>query len=472
MTGSGTGRWWALAALTGANVLVFASVTIMNVALPDLRTDLSLSAGAARWVVTLYSLVFGMLILLGGRLGDVLGLRSCLVAGLVGFSAASVLGGLATNAELLLLARGLQGGAGALVAATAVSLMSVAFPTGRERALAFAVLGIVMGVGTPGSLLLGGLLVDLLSWRWCLLVNVPLALLAAVGVRLFAPPGDRRPGSRVDVAGAVLAVLGLAAVAGGLDRATAWGWSDARTLGLLLGGAAGLTAFALALRRATHPLVPPYLLRRRTRSLGYVAAFFVGVAMFAGMFVLTVFLQVALARSPTEIGIAFAPFMLGAVGITWTLPALRATFTPGSVLALGLTAAGGAVLTLALLSARSTYVTGVLPAMVLLGVGGTIVMVTAADLATADAGEDSGVAGSMVNSAQQVGAGLGTALLTSVMTTTTHAELTRGAEPLAAAIAGYARSGMVGGTIVILAACLVWAMCARPGPGAAARPGA
>ncbi|MDQ6524467.1 MFS transporter [Nocardioides sp. LHD-245] len=470
--GRDIGRWWALAALTGANMLVFASVTILNVALPDLRTDLSLTAGTTRWVVTLYSLVFGMLILLGGRLGDVLGLRSCLVGGLVGFSAASVLGGLAANAELLLLARALQGGAGALVAATAVSLMSVTFPAGRDRALAFAVLGVVMGVGTPGSLLLGGLLVDLLSWRWCLLVNVPLALLAAVGVQLFAPPGERRAGARVDVAGAALAGLGLAAVVGGLDRATAWGWSDARTLGLLLGGAVALAGFALALRRATDPLIPPHLLRRRTRSLGYLAAFFVGVAMFAGMFVLTVFLQVAHDRSPTEIGIAFVPFMLGAVAITWVLPALRASVSSSSVLALGLAAAGGAVLTLALLSARSTYATGVLPAMVLLGVGGTIVMITAADLATADAGGDSGVAGSMVNSAQQLGAGLGTALLTSVMTTTTHAELTGGAEPVAAAVAGYARSGLVGGTIVILAACLVWAMRAQPRPGAATRPGA
>jgi MFS family permease len=436
----------------------------MNVALPGLRADLSLTAGTAQWVVTLYSLVFGMLILLGGRLGDVVGLRRCLLGGLLGFSAASAVGGLASSATLLLLARAVQGGSGALVAATAVSLMSVTFPAGRDRARAFGVLGVVMGVGTPGSLLLGGLLVDVLSWRWCLLVNVPLGLLVALGVRLFAPPGPRRPGARIDLVGAALASLALAAMVGGLDRAAVWGWSDGRTVGLLLGGALGLTVFALALTRSTHPLVPVHLLRRRVRVLGYAAAFFVGVAMFAGMFLLTVFLEVAHDRTPTEIGIAFTPFMVGAVGITWALPALRATFAPPSVLATGLLAAGAGVLTLGRLSAESSYMTGVLPAMVLLGAGGTVVMVTAADVATADAGGDSGVAGAMVNSAQQVGAGLGTALLTTVMTSTTRAELVGGAEPIAAAVAGYARAGMVGGAGVMLAACLVWALRARRRP--------
>lgn len=450
-------RWGLLACLTGANLLVFASVTIMNVALPEAKEGLALSPSATQSVVTLYSLSFGALILVGGRLADVIGLRRCLVAGLVGFAVASLLGGVANGAVVLLAARVLQGGAGALVAATAMALLSVSFPAGRPREVAFGVLGVVMGLGTAGSFLLGGTLVEALSWRWCLLVNVPLALVAAWGIMRLAPSGARRAGARVDLAGAVVISAALALLVVGLDRAIVWGWWHAATLALLTGGVVGLGLFVGAARRATQPLIPPHLLRSSRRVAGYGAALFVGVAMFAGMFILTAFLQQVKDLAPIETGLAFLPFGVSAVGTTWLLPAIQARLSSSTVLAGGLLLAGAAVGTFVALQPGSAYVTGVLPAMLLLGAGGTLVMVTAGDVATAGAGEDSGVAGSMVNAAQQIGASLGTALLVSVMTLASEAERSAGVGEKDALVIGFARAGLVGALVVLVVATVVLA---------------
>jgi len=452
---TGSRRWFALAALTGANMLVFASVTIMHVALPAARSDLTLSTGATHLVVTLYSLTFGTFILLAGRLADVFGLRRCLVAGLIGFAAASLLGGMAPDGVTLLLARVLQGGAGAFVAATAVSLMSVCFPSGRDREIAFAVLGVVMGIGTAGSFLLAGALVDVLSWRWCLLVNVPLAAVIAGVIGRTAPRGPRRTGSRIDIIGAVLICVSLAALVAGLDRVTAWGWWNGRTLGLLVGGLIGFGLFVTALRRADEPLVPLHLMADRNRVAAFVAAAFVGIAMFAGMFVLTSFLQEVRGSSPVRTGLAFVPFAVAAILTTWALPRARARVSAARVLGVGLFLAGAGVATFTLLEPGSTYLGGVLPAMLLLGSGGTVVMITASDVATQGASADSGVAGSLVNSAQQVGAALGTALLTSIINVTTRDELSAGTDAGAAAIAGYARAGLTGALLLFASAILV-----------------
>ena len=457
-SGTHVGRWWALALLTGSNLLVFASVTIMNVALPQTQSDLGLSGSATQAVVTVYSLTFGTLILLGGRVADVLGLRRCLVAGLLGFAASSLLGGVAADARTLLVARGLQGAAGALVAATAIPLMSVIFPVGRERKVAFAALGVVMGIGTAGSFLLGGALVDLLSWRWCLFINVPVAIVIAAGVLAATPRRPRAARAGVDVRGAILVSMSLGALAIGLDRATVWGWAHAGTIALLTGGAIGIGLFVASLRRAAQPLVPPRLMRNRSRVAGYIAALFAGVAMFAGMFVLTSFMQEAWGASPLKIGMAFLPFAAGAVIATAALPAIRARFKPGPVLAVGLAILGVAIVSFVFLSPDANYTTGVLPAMLLLGSGGTVVMITAGDVATEGAGEDSGIAGALVNSAQQVGAALGTALFTSVMLSAQHDELAAGAEPIAAVVAGYSHAGVVGAALLAVAVITVLAV--------------
>jgi MFS family permease len=457
----GARRGFALALLTSANLLVFASVTIMNVALPDIRTDLLLSHGGAQGVVTFYSLAFGALLVLGGRLADIVGLRRCLTAGLAGFAAASLLGGVAPEPGVLLAARIVQGAAGAVVAATAVSLLSVTFPSGRHREIAFTTLGVVMGVGTAGSFVAGGVLVDLASWRWCLLVNVPIALLVAVGVARTAPTGPRTTQAHLDVGGAALICLSLGAIVLGLDRATAWGWGHTGTVALLTGGAAGLGIFAATLPGKDQPLIPLQLLGDRIRVIAYAASGLVGIGMFAGMYVLTTLLHTVLGLSPTQIGLAFLPFAVGAVVTTWALPHVRARLPVAVVLAAGLMLTAAAVATFVALEPGSRYSTHVLPAMLLLGAGGTVVMITAGEVATAGAGANSGVAGSLVNAAQQIGAATGTALLATAMTMTTRDELAQGAEPVEAAVAGYARAGLIAALLLLIPAIGVALMTKR-----------
>ncbi|MGK9272606.1 MFS transporter [Williamsia muralis] len=448
----GARRGFALGLLTSANLLVFASVTIMNVALPDLQTDLLLSHGQAQGVVTFYSLAFGALLVLGGRLADIVGLRRCITTGLVGFAAASLLGGLAPEPGVLLAARLAQGAAGALVAATAVSLMSVIFPSGRGREIAFTTLGVVMGIGTAGSFVAGGVLVDLASWRWCLLVNVPIALLLAAGIAHTAPEGPRTTQAHLDVGGAILICLSLGAIMLGLDRATAWGWGHTGTVALLVGGAAGIGIFAATLPGKDQPLIPPSLLGDRLRVIAYAASGLVGIGMFAGMYVLTALLHTVLGLSSTQIGLAFLPFAVGAVVTTWALPRVRTRLPVAVVLAVGLMLTAAAIATFVALEPSSRYSTHVLPAMLLLGAGGTLVMITAGEVATAGAGPHSGVAGSLVNAAQQIGAATGTALLATAMTITTRTELARGAEPVEAAVAGYAHAGLIAALLLLTAA--------------------
>lgn len=455
---TGKHRWWAVGLLTGANLLAFASVTIMNVALPQAQAQLSMGDGSTQAVITVYSLTFGTLILVGGRFADALGLRRCLIGGLIAFAMASLMGGLATETSVLLSARALQGGAAAFVAATAVPLMSVIFPAGRQRNSAFGALGIVMGIGTAGSFLLGGAMVQLLSWRWSLFINVPLALVGATGILLTIPGHRSGVRVRVDARGALLISIALGLLVFGLDRASALGWQHPGVHALLAGGIVGTGLFVASLRSAQQPLIPAHLMRDRARVSGCLAAFFAGIAMFAGMFVLTAFMQSAWDIPPVRIGLAFLPFAIGAVIVTVVLPRIRAQFAPGPVLAAGLALAACGLASLGFLDSASGYIGGVLPAMLLLGAGGTVVMITAGDVATAGAAADSGVAGALVNSAQQVGAALGTAVLGAVMLSVGQGADTGEAEPFVTTVGGYARGGLVGAGIVIIAAIVILAI--------------
>lgn len=450
--------WWALGFLSSANLLAFASVTIMNVALPQTQTQLSMTDGSAQAVLTVYSLTFGTLILVGGRLADTLGLRRCLTGGLIGFALASLLGGFAVIPVVLLVARALQGGAAAFVAATAIPLMSVIFSSGRKRSVAFGTLGIVMGIGTAGSFVLGGAMADMLSWRWSLLINVPLALLTAAGVYLTVPKHSSKASIGLDPLGAILASVSLGLLVLGLNRASELGWRHSGAHALLVGGVLGLALFVVSLRRVKHPLIPLHLLSSPVRVAGYLAAFFAGIAMFAGMFVLTSFMQTAWHVSPVQVGLAFLPFAAGAIVVTMVLPHIRAHIAPPRVLAAGLLLAAGGLASLGRLNPESAFIEGVLTAMLLLGAGGTVVMITAGDVATAGAADDSGVAGALVNSSQQVGAVLGTAAVGTVIQSAIQGVETGESEPVVAMVAGYAQGSLFGAAIVTVAAVAMFAI--------------
>lgn len=458
----GADRWWALGFVLTGYLAVFAGVTTMNVALPAAQTDLGFADAERQLVITLYALSFGALMVPAGRLADVIGLSRCFAAGMAGFGAASLLGGLADSTAVLLTSRALQGATGALVAATGLALLSVMFPSGRERARAFGVLGTVMGLGTAGSFVVAGALVDGLSWRGCLLVNVPLALVVVVGLLRTAPatPPPPRGESRLDLVGAALVMASVALLVGGFDRAGVLGWSSTTAMVLLAVGLLLALLLLVWLLRSAQPLIPRSLIVEQHRVIAFAAVFMVGIAMFAGMFLLTGYLQEILGYSALLTGLGFVPFGVAAVLVSHLLAvhplgSAAGAVGPRTVLVVGLLAAAAAIASLALLDPTTGYV-GVLPAMLLLGGGGTAVMVTGAASATFGAGRNSGVAGALVNSAQQIGAALGTGLLTAVAASAT-ARAGRGVADPDSVIHGYAVAGLVGSALLLVAALLVTA---------------
>lgn len=448
----------ALAFVLAANVLVFSGVTIMNVALPDAQAELGLSDGTRQWVITLYGLFFASLMIVGGRVADLAGLRRCLVGGLLGFGAASMLGGLASSAAMLLLARAAQGAAGAMVAATALALVSALFPRGAARARAFGALGVVMGIGTAGSFLVAGVFVELLSWRWCLLVNAPVVAVLALGVLRTVPEPtrdtDRR---RVDVVGAVLVTAAAALVLTGLDRVGTLTWAHPVPIVTLALGVVALCLLVHRSRSARDPLIPPGLVADRVRAMALAAVCGGGFGMFAGMFVLGSFLQDVQHRSALVTGLAFIPFGLSATVTSRYLARVRDRLGTVPLLATGLALVAAALATFVLLRAESSWAATV-PATVLLGAGGTVVMVAGADTVTRGAGRDSGVAGSLVNSVQQLGAAIGTAALAAVLVPA--AAIGTGT----AQIAGYGRAGIMGATVLLVLVVALPVLRARVAP--------
>lgn len=452
------GLWWALGFVLAGYLAVFAGVTMMNVALPAAQADLGFADAARQWVITLYALCFGALMVPAGRIGDVIGLPRCFVVGMAGFGAASLVGGLADTTALLLAARALQGATGAVVAATGLALLSVMFPSGPARARAFGVLGTVMGLGTAGSFAVAGVLVDGVSWRGCMLVNVPIAIVVVVGLLRTAPrtPHAVPERSRLDLVGATLVTASIALLLAGFDRAGVLGWSAAATVALLTVGLALTGLLAVWLHRSEHPLIPRSLVADPARAVALVTVFMVGIAMFAGMFFLTGYLQDVLGYTALITGLGFVPFGAAALLVshllaTHQLGTPSGAVGPRVVLAIGLFAAAAAIASFALLEPTAGYV-GVLPAMLLLGAGGTAVMVTGSASATLGAGRDSGVAGALVNSAQQVGAAVGTGLLTAVAAGASRALARTGVPEVEVVLHGYAVAGLLGAGLLVVAA--------------------
>lgn len=447
--------------LTGY-LVAFAAVTMLNVALPAAQADLGMSTAGRQWVVTAYSLTFGGFMLLGGRLGDLLGLRRALTLGLAGYAATSVVAGLAPSAAVLVLGRAGQGIAAALVAPAGLALLSVSFPSGPARARAFGILGTVMGVGTAGSLVLAGWLVDVASWRWAILLGAAAAAVSAVGVARTAPP-DAPVRTTLDVRGAVLVTGGSIALVLGFDRARSDGWTSTGSLALLALGAALAAVFVWWVATRPLALVPRRVLTDGGRAPAYVAVFVLAIGLFAGMFLLTGHLQDVRGWSALRTGLGFLPFSVSAMAASRVIGRWGPSTSPRLALVVGLLATGGALALVARLDPGTPYATGVLPAMALLGLAGTVVMVTASEVATRAAGPDSGIAGAAVGAVQQLGAALGTALLTSIASgSTTGLDPTDGAWRQAV-VDGSSRAAAVGTVLVVVGAVLVAATGRRTG---------
>jgi EmrB/QacA subfamily drug resistance transporter len=407
-------RWWILGVVGLAQLMVVLDATIVNIALPSAQRDLGFSNADRQWVVTAYALAFGGLLLLGGRLSDLVGRRRMLIIGLVGFAAASALGGAANSFGLLVIGRGAQGAFGALLAPAALSTLTVTFTDPAERGRAFGVYGAIAGAGGAVGLLLGGVLTEYLSWRWCLYVNVILAVIAVAGaVRLLAPQ-PRDPDVRIDWPGTVLVAAGLVAVVYGLAEADTAGWSAPTTIALLLAGVVLLAAFVLVEQRVQHPLLPLRIVLNRFRGGAYLAIGLSAIGVFGIFLFLTYYLQLTLAYSPVKSGLAFLP-MIAAIVAASTISSgvLMPRTGPRPLIPAGLIlGAGGLVLLAEELGLRTSYPGQILPALLLVGAGLGVVFGCALNTATYGTGAaDAGVAAALVNTNQQVGGSIGTALL-------------------------------------------------------------
>jgi EmrB/QacA subfamily drug resistance transporter len=448
--------------------MIALDATIMNVALPSVQADLGFSDADRQWVITAYTLTFGALLLLGGRIADSVGRIRAFVIGLTGFSAASAAAGMATSLSALAAARAAQGAFTALLAPTVLSLIAVTFIEPRERARAFAVFGAIAGVGGATGLVLGGALTEMWGWRACLLVNVPIALVASVGawsLRESAPVVTRPSRGRLDVVGAMSAVAGLVAVALGCAQAAAHGWRSPPVLGLLAAGLTLLGGFVWWESRMASPMLPPRILLDRNRAGANLAVALTIAALLGAFLLLTYYLQVVRGYDPFRAGLAFLPLSAAVLAssqltarLVPRLP-LRALAVPGLLVA----ACGMALLTK--LSTDSAYLTAVLPAEILIGLGVGAVFTPAINAATSGVDQHhAGIAAAVVNTAQQVGGSVGVATLNSVAAiTTSHS--TPGRPPSTAALVhGYSAAAAVAGAILVAAAALAAVLITQPSP--------
>ncbi|MFD7877447.1 MFS transporter [Streptomyces sp. NPDC059766] len=417
--GASPKRWWILAIIAVAQLMVVLDATIVNIALPSAQADLGFSDGNRQWIVTAYALAFASLLLLGGRIADLFGRKPAFLVGVVGFAVASALGGAATGFGMLVVARALQGAFGALLAPAALSLLNTTFTDARERARAFSVYGAIAGAGGAVGLLLGGLLTDALDWRWTLYVNVVIAVVAFAGGWILLSNHRDATHAKLDVPGTALVASGLFALVYGFSNAETHDWSSPLTWGFLIAGVILLAAFAWWQTRAAHPLLPLRILLDRNRGASFLAVLITGAGMFGVFLFLTYYLQLNLGFSPTKTGVAFLP-MVGALMVAAQLgtTVLMPRIGPKAVIPFGFAVATAGMAWLSGIGVGSDYVSAVLPPLVVTGAGLGLVMPTAMQLATGGvAAEDAGVASATVNAMQQVGGSIGTALLNTLAAT-------------------------------------------------------
>ena len=464
-------RWAVLALLGVAQLMVVLDATIVNIALPSAQTDLGFSTDSRQWVVTAYALAFGSLLLLGGKLGDLFGRKWTFIAGLAGFSLASVLGGLAQSFGMLVAARALQGAFGALLAPSALSLLTVTFANSPDRPKAFGIFGAIAGGGASVGLVLGGALTQTLSWRWCLFVNLVIAIpTAIIALRLLVNHAEpNRP--RIDVPGVLTATAGLFAVVYGFSNAETHAWSDPVTIIALVASVILLSAFVAIERRASHPLLPLHIVWDRARGGAYLSIVLAGAGVFGVFLFLTYFMQQNLRFSPLTTGLAFLP-MTAMIVISSTTSQTRILPRTGAkpLIIFGMILGLLAMLGLTRLTPTSSYAADVLPSLLVLGLGMGTIFAPAFGTATLGVQRnEAGVASAMVNTSQQVGGSVGTALLSTIFATSAAAfarsHPTEHGLAAAASIHGYTTAfwwaaGIFG--VGLLVAVLVFPMRVRP----------
>ncbi|MFE9424987.1 MFS transporter [Kitasatospora sp. NPDC006697] len=425
-------RWKALAFIGLAQLMVVLDATIVNIALPSAQHDLAFSDTNRSWVITAYALAFGGLLLFGGRVSDMWGRRRTFIVGLVGFAAASAIGGLSQNFTMLVSARALQGVFGALLAPSALSLLTVSFTEAKERAKAFGIYGAIAGGGGALGLILGGVLTEYLNWRWTFYINVPFAIVAVLGaVYVIREPLGSRNRNPLDIPGVLLVSSGLVALVYGFTNASEQSWGASRTVALFVAAAVLLIAFVIVESRVSSPLLPLRVVLDRNRGGSYLALGLAVIGMFGLFLFLTYYMQKVLDYSPVMTGVAFLPMVVGMITGSTQIGARLMNRVPARFLmGPGFLVASGGMAILSQIKVDSSYWL-ILPGLVLMGLGMGTAFMPAMSLATFRVRPtDAGVASAMVNTSQQVGGAIGTAALSTVATAATKSFLTSHAAQL------------------------------------------
>ncbi len=410
-------RWLALAIVSTAQLMVILDATIVNIALPQAQAALQIADADRSWVLTAYTLTFGGLLLLGGRVADFWGRKRTFLLGLTGFALASALGGLAGNGETLFAARALQGAFGALLAPASLALLTVLFTEPRERARAFGVYGAIAGGGAAVGLVLGGVLTEYLDWRWCLLVNVPIAALAGVAA-LFGLRESRASGrASYDVGGAVLITVGLAGLVYGFTQAADpdYGWTHIYTLTFIIVSLLFLAGFVVVEHYTPRPLLPLRILLERSRAGAFTASLLAGAGVFGASLFMTFYFQEVLAFTPVQAGVATLPITAGVLLAFPFAATLLTRWGARPLMAAGSFVAAGGLLLFTRIGLENTFWSTVLPAELVLGLGLGLIFVPLSNIALAGVSHaDAGAASAVVNASQQVGSSLGVAALSAL----------------------------------------------------------
>ena len=461
-------RWWVFGVLAIAQLMMMLDATIANIALPSAQHALHFSDANRQWVVTAYALAFGSLLLLGGRIGDLFGPKRVFLAGVIGFGAASALGGAAQSFAVLVAARGLQGVFAALMAPAALSLVTTTFTDPRQRGTAFGIWGGINGGAGAIGLLLGGVLTQSLSWRATLFINVAFAIPAAIGGMALLRRDVRTSGSRIDVPGTVTATAGLFGLVYGFANAETHGWGASTTIAFLAAGIALLVVFVATQLRVANPLLPLRVVLDRNRGGSFLTLGLLGLGIFSVFLFLTYYLQQIKGYSPITTGLAYLPMplmLIAAAGIANTR--LLPRTGPRPLMAIGMALSAVSFGLFAELGVHSSYVTGVLPGLLIAGVGLGLVFAPATDIAIRGvSAADAGVASALVNATNQIGGSLGIALLSTLSATAAnHYLATRQPNPNVvahAAVHGYATAYWWAAAIFVVGAAIAGLLLHRP----------
>jgi EmrB/QacA subfamily drug resistance transporter len=448
-------RFRALAVIAIAQLMIVLDASVVTIALPSAQRALHISLANRQWALTAYTLAFGGLLLIGGRVADFMGRKRMFIISLLGFAAASALGGLAQNGGMLFGARALQGVFAAVMAPASLSLLTVTFTEPKERARAFGVYGAVAGGGAAIGLVLGGLLTQYASWRWTLLINVPIAIVTAVATVREVRESRAEGEVHYDMPGALTVTLGLLSLVYGFTRAETDGWGSSTTLSLLAAGVVLTVAFILIERRSATPLLPLRVVLDRNRGGSFLASLLVGLSLYGMFLFLTFYLQGTLHYSALKSGFAFLPFSAGIIVSAMLASGALPRVGPRWLMTGGLFMAVLGMLWFTQIGLHTSYVAHVLPAEIVMSMGLGFVFVPFSSTALIGvAAHDAGVASALVNATQQVGGSMGTALLNTVFASASASYLAVHHGALAEVLApvhGYTTGFELGAVVLVVA---------------------